>query len=261
MLVNFAIGGIIKFASNPATIPKWVPTRTFQSQFTEDLRERYGVDPATSSPNKFLWPREIRKSNQMIVTVVDVIKNQLLKPFDEELQNDSLYILVSGMPVDNSISKCFTSIFSSGTALLNDFLIVYIKMVVSHRPHKDGCSETLTDTIKKFPPKNFKAKSLKGKVSWSRNQKKIRIQRDILGKLASCSNKYKSPIDIDAALSYPLAPINLPLCSTNGSIRKTNKSSLFKAAMSDLTIINTEDLPPEQELSSYFINLAPAIRA
>ena len=69
-----------------------------------------------------------------------------------------------------------------------------------------------------------------------------------------------SPIDIDAALSYPLAPSSSPLCNSDGSIRKTNKSSLFKAAMTDLTILNTEDLPPEQELSTYFLDEAAAIR-
>ena len=69
-----------------------------------------------------------------------------------------------------------------------------------------------------------------------------------------------SPIDIDTALSYPLAAVILPLCNADGSIRKTNKSSLFKVAMSDLKILNTEDLPHEQKLSIYFLDLAAAIR-
>ena len=187
----------------------------------------------------------------MVATVVDVIKKQFLNHVDEELQKDSLYNIVSGMPVDNSICKCLTSIFSCGPALMNDFV---------QRLHKDGSSKSLTDTIKRFSLKNFEEKPLKGKVSRTGNQKEIRIQRDILGKLVSLSNKHKSPIDVDAALSYPLAPISLPLCNADGSIRKTNKSSLFKAAMCDLTILNTEDLPPEQELSAYFLDLATAIR-
>ena len=82
----------------------------------------------------------------MVATVVDVIKSQFLNPFGKELQKDSLYNLVSGMPVDNSTCKCLTSVFSSGTALMNDF--------VQHL-HKDGSSKSWTDTIKKFPLKNF----------------------------------------------------------------------------------------------------------
>ena len=135
---------------------------------------------------------------------------------------------------------------------MNDFV---------QRLYKDGSSKSLTDTIRKFPLKNCEEKSLKAKVSRNGNQKEIRIQRDILGKLVSLSNKHKSPIDSDEALSYPLAPISLPLCNADGSISKTNKSSLFKAAMNDLIILNTEDLPPEQELSTYFLDLAAAIRS
>ena len=105
MLINVVIGGIIKFASKPATIAKWVLSRPFQSQFTEVLRERCGLVPATSSPNKCLRPREIRKSNQIVATVVDAINNQFLNLFDEELQKDCLHNLVSGKPVDNSICK------------------------------------------------------------------------------------------------------------------------------------------------------------
>ena len=57
-----------------------------------------------------------------------------------------------------------------------------------------------------------------------------------------------------------MAPISLPLCNADGNIRKTNKLSLLKAAMSDLTILNTEDIPPEQELLTHFLDLAAAIR-
>ena len=223
-MLILVIGGIIKFASQPPTIAKWVLSRPFQSRFTEALHERCDLVPITSSPNKCLRPREIRKSNQMVVTVVDVFQNQFLNPFDEELRKDSLYNLVSGMPVDNQISECLTSIFPSGTALMKGF---------AQRLHQDGSSESLNDTIKKFPLKNFEEKA---KVSRNGNQKEIRIQRDILAKLVSLFNKHKSPIDIDAALSYPLAPVSLSLFNADGSIRKTNKSSLFKVAMSDLTI-------------------------
>ena len=152
MLINFVIGGIIKFASKPARIAKWVLSRPFQSQFTEALYEWCGLLPATSSPNKCWRPREIRKSNQMVATVVDVIKKQFLNHFDEELQKDSLYNIVSGMPVDNSICKCLTSIFSCGPALMNDFV---------QRLHKDGSSKSLTDTIKRFSLKTLKKNHLK----------------------------------------------------------------------------------------------------
>ena len=94
----------------------------------------------------------------MVTAVVDVIKNQFLNTFDQELQKDSLFNLVSGITVDNSICKCLTSIFSSGTALMNDF--------VQHL-HKDGCSKSLTDTIKVSSEKlRRKIPQSKGITEW-----------------------------------------------------------------------------------------------
>ena len=99
----------------------------------------------------------------------------------------------------------------------------------AQRLHQHGSSESLNDTIKKFPLKNFEEKFVKAKVSRNGNQKEIRIQRDISGKLVSLSKKHKSTIDIDAALSYPLAPVSLRLCNANGSIRKTKSGAFSKS--------------------------------
>ena len=62
-------------------------------------------------------------------------------------------------------------------------------------------------------------------------------------------------------MDYPLAPVSLALCNADGSIRKTKKSSLYEAAMAELVILNPKDLPPKEELSTYFLDLAAAIRS
>ena len=86
------------------------------------------------------------------------------------------------------------------------------------------------------------------------------MQRDILCKLVSLSNSNKAAIDLEAALNFPLAPVCLPLSNYDGTIRKTVKSKLYQAAMSDLTIVNPDDLPPPSELYTYFIDLAASVR-
>ena len=64
--------------------------------------------------------------------------------------------------------------------------------------------------------------------------KELTFQRDILGILVAHLYQYNSGIDIDLVLCNPLAPVSVPLSTPDGSIRKTVKSKLFKAAMSDL---------------------------
>ena len=59
------------------------------------------------------------------------------------------------------------------------------------------------------------------------------FQRDILGILVAHSYQYNWGIDTDSVVCYPLAPVSVPLSTPDGSIKKTVKSELFKAAISD----------------------------
>ena len=52
--------------------------------------------------------------------------------------------------------------------------------------------------------------------------------------------------------------MSVPLSTPDGSIRKTVKSKLFKAAMSDLSVVKDEDLPDPDRLRTYFLDLAMA---
>jgi len=128
------------------------------------------------------------------------------------------------------------------------------------RMHVDGCKESFADTIRKYPLKNFEESTVKVKLSKSGVQNEVKMQRDILSRLISLSSRYKAPLDIEAAMAYPLAPVSLALCNADETIRKTKKSSLYEAAMAELVILDPEDLPPKEELSTYFLYLAAAIR-
>ena len=83
---------------------------------------------------------------------------------------------------------------------------------------------------------------------------------DILGILVPHSYQYNLGIDIDSVICYPLAPVSVPLSTPDGSIRKTVKSKLFKAAVSDLSVVTDEDLPVPDRLRTYFLDLAAAVR-
>ena len=102
---------------------------------------------------------------------------------------------------------------------------------------------------------------MKDKLSKSGVQKEVKIQRDILSIFIWLSTHHKAPLDIEAAMAYPVAPVSLVLSNADGSIGKTKKSSLYEAAMAELVILNPEDPPPEEELSTYFLDLAAAIRS
>ena len=113
---------------------------------------------------------------------------------------------------------------------------------------KDCCPFKITASEKLVAKKDGKAKELA-------------FQRDILGILVAHSCQYKSGIDIDVVLQYPLAPVSVPLSTPDGAIRKTVKSKLFDAAMSDLLVIPKESLPGQDTLNTYFVVVAAAVRS
>ena len=90
--------------------------------------------------------------------------------------------------------------------------------------------------------------------------KELTFHWDILGILVAHLYQYDSGIDTDTVLCCPLAPVSVPLSTSNRSIRKTVKSKLFKAAMSDLSVVTDEDLPGPDRLRIYFLDLAAAVR-
>ena len=95
-------------------------------------------------------------------------------------------------------------------------------------------------TLKRNKFKSWKDTSKK--LVAKKDGKELAFQRDILGILVAHSCQYKSGIDIDVVWQYPLAPVSVPRSTPDSAIRKTVKSKLFDAAMSDLLIVPKESL-------------------
>ena len=68
-------------------------------------------------------------------------------------------------------------------------------------------------------------------------QSKVKTQRDVPSKLILLSTHHKAPLDIKAAMTYPLGPVSLALCNADRSIRKAKRLPLYEAAMAELVII------------------------
>ena len=125
---------------------------------------------------------------------------------------------------------------------------------------KSNSNGTFVSVLKRFKFKSFVDTNIKVVVKKAGKQKEIAYQRDILGKLVSQSYASKKGVDMERVLSYPLAPVSIPLSTPDGSIRKTVKSKLFDAAMSDLRVIDATQLPNASTLDTYFLDLVAVKR-
>ena len=122
-------------------------------------------------------------------------------------------------------------------------------------------AEMFFRTLKRNKFKSWKDTSKKVVAKTDGKAKELTFQNDILGILVAHSCQYKSGIDIDVVLQYPLNPVSVPLSTHDGAIRKTVKSKLFDATMSDLLIVPKENLPGQDTLYTYFLDVAAAIRS
>ena len=79
-------GGVTRFANQPETVAKWVMNRPFQSEFNEALREYCDLSKSMNNIKKCLRLSEIKKSNCLVIKIMDAFCNQFINPFDPSLQ-------------------------------------------------------------------------------------------------------------------------------------------------------------------------------
>ena len=119
------------------------------------------------------------------------------------------------------------------------------------------------DPITRHKIKSFKTASATREVKKDNKSATVAVNRDIIGSLLSFSAKYEKPIDWDTALTYPLSPVPLSICSADGIRRKSNKSKLVETIFAQHKI--TREDPKQNNIpkpdSTYIVDLMAAIRS
>ena len=195
-----------------------------------------------SNPRKHLLVSEIKQSNAIVEKVINVIINQFINPFEKDLEQGSLFSLISRVSVNENIAVSLLSVKEIGKEVMGDFINCLIL--------NEG-TKIFSDKIKKSQLKTFQDSFVKAKVSKNGKQQEIQIQSNVLAKLVHLSSFTKSAINLEKAICFPLAPVSLPLSHYDGTIRKTVNSKLFDAAMHDRAVIKKEDLPSAEKLYTF----------
>ena len=212
-------GGIKNFVSQDCTYEKWVLSRPGQAEYVQALRQQCKLDTNLSNPRKCMRKSEILKLERTVQKVITVFKEDFVNPFWLDLDKKRLYSVCSGSPVSEEIKDCLLSVFERGKTRMIGF-----KDILCNNSSKNIFSPITREVFKGFSDSNKKTKA---KVSGKMQD--LSVQKDVLGLLAAKSHECKSVIDIQKSLTYPLAPVSLPLASADGAMRKTNKSSLYDA--------------------------------
>ena len=211
------------------------------------------MNKVQNNPRKCLRHSQIRKSEDNVKTIMNVLRNDFIDPFSTDLDSDKLYNLASGSYLPDDIAESLLSVQQRGTLSRDTFF---------ERLNSESANETLYfSPIKRVEWKSFTDVIKKLKISAKGKSKEITVQWDILGILAAKSQQHNAAINIDKALCYPLAPVPLSMATCDGIRRKTAKRKLFDAALPSL-IENDAQYPDDQYAHRiYILDIAAIIRS
>ena len=201
---------------------------------------------------KCLRPSEIQKSDRMVASIVKILCTLFINPFDSTLDAYYLYNIVSGAQATTIVCESLTDLEDNGNAMKRQFEARIIS--------GSEMTSTFYSTLKQFKLQNFENTNVKTVVTKNGKDVEIAYQRDIMGILVSQSYTSKAGVDIEKVLAFPLAPVSIPLCTSDGQIRKTSKSKLYNVAMKELTILDITTLSSTPRFETYFLDLVATIR-
>lgn len=221
--------GIVNITNSFSARQKWSITHSLRTSVTSTMMEFCDIK-STDDITHDLKNSTIQKSTKNLQTVMQLIK-QYSNPFALELSENHLYNISKGQSVNDEIFQFLSSVEIEGEKQRESF-------IAETRLTPDRFDKAISkNKILNFDYNNTQKIKINGKV------KEVKMQRDVFGRLlyASLENK----IDIEKALSYPLAPIPFSLCHINGSICKTPKS----VVINELLQYQTEIVdPPEADI-------------
>ena len=151
---------------------------------------------------KAFRPHQIRKSENWIVTLAQVISQDFLDPFDCNPDSTKLYNLSSGVPVDEASCLGILSIKGDGEKRYQDFV-----------DNKLLSEETkFHDPLPKSKYTLFRSCSQKvNMLERSGKLKAVEVNKNVIGTLLALSARSERLIDFQKAVSYPVGSVHSAL--------------------------------------------------
>ena len=140
------VGGIKNFATQDNTYEKWVLSRPGQAEYVAALKEVTGIDKCSQNPRKCLRSSEITKYEMYVQRVKDILTEEFINPFSNEMDQTKLYNITSRTYTSDDISEFLLTIFEREKMRMVEF---------KERISKNVSSKYIFDPIKREKWKSF----------------------------------------------------------------------------------------------------------
>ena len=140
------MGGIKNVASNSPSVLKWCLNRADQAQNTKALNEMCGIgDP--SEIYKPLRPSQILQSEERVYSVIKVLTEEYINPFNINIDKGVFFNISSGEPIPDEISETILQLPSKGKEMYDRFVDERLdkKTVPLHASIKQSIAKSLVE--------------------------------------------------------------------------------------------------------------------
>ncbi|CAH1248853.1 Hypp8457 [Branchiostoma lanceolatum] len=209
-------GGTKGFSLKPGAISKYYLVAEYRSMFLKKLRDMFDVQKAHSDHTD-LQNSRITRDEADVMALDIMLERHWINPFSSEHQD--LVCLSTGKLATPKIEEDLLNAKAVGEKAYEAFRV--------QRLEKDSQQIQFHDTMKKSKLKTFSELNKKVKVR-DKTAKEIILKADmaLFGQMIIIAESRK--LHLRDVLCHPLGPLPWSLATTDGSLRKTVKSTLAK---------------------------------
>ena len=202
-------GGTRGFSLNPGALQQYFMTAEFRAMFLQEMREMVGYAQGNNG-HADLQKSTIKKDYKDVQEMTDLLLNSWLNPFSDESQ--PLASISTSVVPSPDIALDLAKAYLSGQAAYQDFK--------NNRLEPDKPLVKFHDTLKKQKLKTFTSMSKAKTIKKNKGEETvIRADPNLFARMIIIAESRQLHM-------HPLGPLPSSLATSNGLLRKTNKTQL-----------------------------------
>ena len=205
------LSGISAMTNNFSARLRWMVTRASRAACVSKLQEMAHMKKKEDVTAE-LRPSRIMRDGSDLEKVIRKIE-ECCNPFQEKTVD--LYNIYTGKAASKNVTEYLLKVRENGKERHD----VFVKECTNDPTRFERA-------IKREKVESFESECVKNRKSSNKKVAELKCTRDLMGRIAVLASKHN--IDLPNIFSYPLTPVPLAMFSTDGTMAKTTKSTLFK---------------------------------
>ena len=205
--------GIVSLTNSISARQRWAQSHFIRTSIISQVFEDLGMTKK-EDVSQDLRTSQIKRNSKDLCQIMSLVKDTM-NPFSTDINKEHLFNIGSGKSATEDTSKFLLNVVSTGCKARERFI--------------EECVEDpkrFERPIRRVKLHTFGNEGGKYKIRGKDNKLvAVSMMRDLFGSILFLSLEKK--VDTSEVLTYPLTPVPLSLCHTDGTMQKTSKVKLL----------------------------------